>query len=262
MNTSRLKVITGGLLFLASLPTLIVVLSSFNAGDAPQFPPSGWSFHGYGDLVSDDVIRQALTRSLMVGLYSVVISLPIGLAASFALYRYKVRMRGAVTGYLLLGFSTPLVVSGMAFLVLYYQIGQIGSLFSTSIAVVTVNFPFMLLALGSSIDLLNPELEEAAGTLGAEKVQTFLLVTLPSVMPGVLMGSVLMFIFGTTEFLVSLILSTTANQTLPVVLFSGLRSSLQVRHAAAGGLYIAIALIVVFLMTQVRLLDQFLYRKE
>jgi putative spermidine/putrescine transport system permease protein len=76
------------------------------------------------------------------------------------------------------------------------------------------------------------------------------------------MGSVLMFVFGTTEFLVSLIITTTANQTLPVVLFGSLRGSLQTRHAAAGGLYIAIALVVVFLMTQFKALDQFLYRKD
>jgi putative spermidine/putrescine transport system permease protein len=262
MTSMRLKVFTGALLFLASLPTLIVILASFSGSENPNFPPSGASLAGYGDLLSDAVIREALTRSLIVGLYSVLISLPIGMAAAFALYRYKVRGRGLLGAYLLLGFSTPLVVSGMAFLVLFNRMGQIGDITSLAVAIVTVNFPFMLLAIGSSIDLLNPELEEAAATLGAEKVQRFLFVTLPGVMPGVLMGSVLMFVFGTTEFLVSLIIATTANQTLPVVLFGSLRGALQTRHAAAGGLYIAIALVVVFLMTQFKALDQFLYRKD
>ena len=110
---------------------------------------------------------------------SVVISLPIGMAAAFALYRYKVRGRGLLGAYLLLGFSTPLVVSGMAFLVLFNRMGQIGDITTLAVAIMTVNFPFMLLAIGSSIDLLNPELEEAAATLGAEKVQRFLFVTLP-----------------------------------------------------------------------------------
>ena len=262
MNTMRLKVLTGTLLFLASLPTLIVILASFSSAKNPDFPPPGISLAGYGDLLSDEIIRKALLRSMIVGLESVLISLPIGMAAAFALYRYKVRGRGLLGAYLLLGFSTPLVVSGMAFLVLFNRMGRIGDITSLSIAVVTVNFPFMLLAIGSSIDLLNPELEEAAATLGAEKVQRFLFVTLPGVMPGVLMGSVLMFVFGTTEFLVSLIITTTANQTLPVVLFGSLRGSLQTRHAAAGGLYIGIALVVVFLMTQFKALDQFLYRSD
>jgi putative spermidine/putrescine transport system permease protein len=120
----------------------------------------------------------------------------------------------------------------------------------------------MLLAIGSSIDHLNPELEEAARTMGAEQVQTFLFVTLPGVMPGVLIGSILMFIFGMTEFLVSLIIATTANQTLPVVLFSSLRGALRPRHAAAGGIYIWLALVLVFVMTRFRALDQFLYRRD
>lgn len=262
MISRKLRIVTGVLLFIAAVPTLIVVLASFGSGPTPEVPLPGVSFDGYTDLLSDGVIRAALGRSLLVGAYSVMIAMPIGLAAAFALYRYRVRARSAITAYLLLGFSTPLIVSGMAFLVLFYRIGQIGSLFMMAVAVVTVNFPFMLLSVGSSIDLLNPELEEAAGTLGAEKVQTFLLVTLPGVMPGLLMGSVLMFVFGMTEFLVSLVLSTTANETLPVVLFGSLRASLQLRHAAAGGLYIGIALLVVFLITQSRVLDQFLYRKE
>ena len=117
------------------------------------------------------MIREALVRSSRVGLETVLISLPIGMAAAFALYRYKVHGRGLVGAYLLLGFSTPLVVSGMAFLVLFNRMGRIGDITSLAVAIVTVNFPFMLLAIGASIDLLNPELEEAAATLGAEKVR-------------------------------------------------------------------------------------------
>lgn len=256
------RVMTAALLFLASLPTLIVLMSSFSAGDKLDFPPPGFSFRGYGELFRDRVIMVALTRSIIVGLLCVVISLPIGMGAAFALNRYRVRGAALISAFLLLGFSTPLVVSGMAFLVFFTQIGLLGDLWAMSIAIVTVNFPFMLLAIGSSIDQLNPELEEAANTLGAEKVQTFLFVTLPGVMPGVIIGSILMFIFGTTEFLVSLIISTTSSQTLPVVLFASLRTALRPRHAAAGGIYIWLALMVVFLMTRFRSLEQFLYRRD
>jgi putative spermidine/putrescine transport system permease protein len=256
------RVLTVVLLFLASLPTLVVLMSSFSSGQTLDFPPPGLSFHGYTDLLSDDVVTAALVRSVIVGLECVLISLPIGLAAALALYRYRVSGRALIGAFLLLGFSSPLVVSGMGFLVLYTRAGLIGDLWALSVAVVTVNFPFMLLAIGSSIDQLNPELEEAATTMGAERVQTFLFVTLPGVMPGVLIGSILMFIFGMTEFLVSLIIATTANQTLPLVLFSSLRGALKPRHAAAGGIYIWIALVLVFLMTRFRAVEQFLYRKE
>ena len=256
------RVATVVLLFAASLPTLVVLISSFSSGSTLDFPPPGMSFHGYSDLLNDRVVTAALLRSVMVGLECVLISLPIGMAAAFALNRYRVPGRSLINAFLLLGFSSPLVVSGMGFLVLFTRLGLIGDLWPMSVAIVTVNFPFMLLSIGSSIDQLNPELEEAATTMGAEKVQTFLFVTLPGVMPGVLIGSILMFIFGTTEFLVSLILATTANQTLPVVLFASLRGALSPRHAAAGGIYIWLALAVVFLMTRFRVLEQFLYRRD
>jgi putative spermidine/putrescine transport system permease protein len=258
----RGKLVTWSLLLLVSLPTLLVVVSSFGNGDKLEFPFAGWSLIGYGDFFSDDAIRQAFVRSLLVGAYAVAIALPIGLAAALALFRYRVRFSPAITAFLLLGFSTPLVVSGMALLILYYQIGQIGNLFMLALAIVTTTFPLMLLAIGSSIDLLNPELEEAASTMGAERLQTFIFVTLPGVLPGVLLGSLLVFVTAITEFLVSLILTTSSNQTLPVVLFSSLRSSLKLRDAAAGGIYIGIAVILVLLMTQLKVLDQFFRRKE
>jgi ABC-type sulfate transport system permease component len=50
------------------------------------------------------------------------------------------------------------------------------------------------------------ELEEAAYALGAEEVQRFLFVTVPALMPGILTGAIMIFIFGITDFLVSLIL--------------------------------------------------------
>ncbi len=256
------RVATVVALFAASLPTLVVLISSFSSGKTLDFPPPGLSFHGYTDLLNDSVVTAALVRSAIVGFECVLISLPIGMAAAFALNRYRMPGRSLISAFLLLGFSTPLVVSGMGFLVLLTRLGLIGDLWPMSVAIVTVNFPFMLLTIGSSIDQLNPELEEAASTMGAERVQTFLFVTLPGVMPGVLIGSILLFIFGMTEFLVSLTIATTANQTLPVVLFASLRGTLKPRHAAAGGIYIWIALVVVFLMTRFKTLEQFLYRRD
>ena len=128
-------------------------------------------------------------RSVIVGFECVLISLPIGLAAGLALYRYRVRGR-ALLGASSFGLLEPAGGVGDGLPGAVHSAGLIGALWALSVAVVTVNFPFMLLAIGSSIDQLNPELEEAATTMGAEQVQTFLFVTLPGVMPGVLIGSI------------------------------------------------------------------------
>jgi putative spermidine/putrescine transport system permease protein len=91
-------------------------------------------------------------------------------------------------------------------------------------------------------------------------VQRFLFVTLPALMPGILTGAIMIFIFGITDFLVSLILVTTSNQTLPVLLFGSLRGGVSPLLAAAGGVYIVISFIVVLAITRLRTLDEFLHR--
>jgi putative spermidine/putrescine transport system permease protein len=249
------------LIFVAT-PTLIVVVSSFSAGQELTFPPGSVSVDPYVSMLRSSDIRTALERSLTVGALSVVFSLVAGVLAAMALFRHRVKFRSVMTGYLMLGFSTPLVVSGMAFLVLFIRVGLLGRLWPMALAITIVNFPLLIFAVASSISNLNPELEEAAATLGAEGVQTFLFVTLPGIMPGVLTGSIMMFVFGMTEFLISLILSTVANQTLPVLMFGSLRGAVTPILAAVGGVYILIALIVVFLISRLRSLEDFLHSSE
>ncbi len=75
----------------------------------------------------------------------------------------------------------------------------------------------------SPLHSLDPRLKDAAVTLGAEEVQTFLFVRLPRVMPGILSGTIMIFVLGISEFLISLLLSTVNVQTLPIAIFASLR---------------------------------------
>jgi putative spermidine/putrescine transport system permease protein len=249
-------------LLFVSLPTLIVLMASFSADRVLKFPPSGVSVRPYVDMLSTQTIRAALIRSLIVGTGSVLLSLPIGVAAALALFRHRVHLAPLIMGFLTLGFSAPLVVSGMAFLVLYIRAGVYGTLWSTSLAVTIVNLPFLIFAVAASVVNLSPELEDAAATLGADPAETFIFVTIPGLMPGILTGSILMFVFGITEFLVSLIVSTVSNQTLPVVMFGSLRGAVSPMLAAAGGIYVAVAVVIVFVISRLGSLESFLYRSE
>lgn len=252
---------SAALLFVA-LPTLIVLAASFSADQVLDFPPSGVSLAPYAEMLTHSDIRSALLRSIIVGVESVVLSVAVGVIGALGLFRYRVRLRPLMVGFLTLGFSAPLVVSGLAFLVLFIRLGAYGSLWSTAVAVTVVNLPFMLFAVAASVVNLRNEQLEAAATLGADPAEAFVFVTIPSLMPGILTGSILMFVFGITEFLVSLTLSTVFNQTLPVIMFGSLRGAVSPMLAAAGGVYIAIAFLVVFTISRLRSLEGFLYRAD
>lgn len=255
------RIVAPLLLLFGVLPTLVVIVASFSSSRVLKFPPSGPSLEPYAELLRSDVLRPALARSVVVAIGATLLALPIGVAAIMALYRHRVRLRFLWQGYLILGFSTPLVVSGMAFLVLYIQLGFFGSLSSIALSLTIVNLPFLLFSVTSAVVNLNPELEEAAATLGADRAETLILVTIPALMPGILTGSLLVFVFSLTEFLVSLILATVTNQTLPVALFGSLRGAVSPVLAAAGGIYILIAGIVVFAISRVQSIEEFLIRK-
>ena len=258
-----IRISVAAVLTLVALPMVVVVLGSFSAGDTLTFPPSGFSISPYLDLLDNEIIRVSLVRSLTVGTMVVILAVIVGVPASIALVRYKVRFKIAFGAYLLLGITTPLIATAFAFLVLYTRAGLIGqALWPIALAITAANLPFLMFSVGSALATLDPSLEEAAATLGAEGIQTFLFVTLPGMAPGILSGTIMIFVLGISEFLISLILATVATQTLPVAIFGSLRGPVPPTLAAAAGLYIIIAFVVVGVLTSLKTTEQFFYRND
>jgi putative spermidine/putrescine transport system permease protein len=243
-------------------PTVIVVVSSFTAGQTIIFPPQGFSISAYSHLVTEHDIRKPVLDSLIIGLASVVIGVVCGIPATLALYKYRIRGYSVVNAFLALGFSTPLIASAIGFLLLFTHLHLLNHLATVGFAVAIVNLPFMLWAMAGAIAAHNPELEEAAATLGAEEVQQFLFVTIPSIASGVILGAFLMFVFGITEFLVSFILVNVDDITLPVFMFGSLRQSLSPALAAVGALYVLFAMVICLLGLRFGRIEKFLFRSH
>jgi putative spermidine/putrescine transport system permease protein len=241
---------------------LIVVLSSVSAGERLTFPPDGISLGPYSALLGSSVIRTALLRSLIIGVMVVAVGLTVGVPATIALVRYRPRFRIGFAAYLLLGVATPLIASAFAFLVLYTRAGVIGSLWPIALAITVANLPFLMFSIASTLTNLDPSLEEAAATLGAERVQTFIFVTLPGLMPGILSGTIMIFVLGISEFLISLLLTTIDTQTLPIAIFASLRGPPPPEFAAAAGIYVVAASLVVVTLTSFKTTEQFFYRND
>jgi len=260
--TRAVRVIGIVALTFISVPTLIVLIASFDSGSSLSFPPRSPSLAAYGDLLGDPLMRTGLYRSLALGLMVVAFAAIPGVLAALALFRYRIRFRVFLTAFLTLGFSVPLVVSGVSFLLLFSNIGVVGQLWPIALAIAAVNFPILLFCVASAVVSLDDDLESAAATLGAEKVQTFLFVTIPTIMPGVLTGLIMMFVLGLTEFLVTLINSTVDTQTMPIIMYSTLRGAVSPKLAAGGAVFILIAFVVVLVISRLRQVEDLLFRPD
>lgn len=181
----------------------------------------------------------AVTLSLRVSFWAVLLSLPLGLLTSYALARWHFAGRQLLNGLVHLPLIVPPVVTGYLLLVTFGRKGSIGAaleqLFGVTFAFrwtgaalagAVMAFPLMVRAMRLSIEAVDPKLEEAAATLGASRAMVFLTVTLPLILPGVLAGAVLAFAkamgeFGATITFVSNIAGET--RTLPAAIYTALQ---------------------------------------
>ncbi|WGF89719.1 ABC transporter permease [Marinivivus vitaminiproducens] len=250
-------VVVFDLVFLA-LPTALVLVASFTAGDVIAFPPDGWSLRWYQALLERPAFVDAFLRSLWVATVCAVVSIPAGTLAALALVRWRIRFRGALQVYLLLPFTVPLIASGIAMMLLFGQLRLLGSLWPVGVGAAVVNLPFMIWAVSASANGLDPDLEDAAASLGAPPLHRFLTVTLPAVMPGVITGALIMFILALNEFIVSLLLTDARTVTLPVLIYSSIRSVLTPDLAAVSVVYVVVAVVAILALDRLVGLDVFL----
>lgn len=241
-----------------SAPTLIVLGASLTAGEIITFPPDGLSLRWYESLLGARDLRDAFLRSLYVAALCTAIAVPVGTLAGIALSKYAVRFAKTIQIYLLLPFTIPLIGSGIGLMLVFGEARLIGQLWTVGVACCVINLPFMIWAVASSASGLDPDLELAAANCGAGPVQVFCLVILPAVMPGIITGSLLMFILALNEFLVSLLLVDARIVTLPVQIYNSIRAIITPNLAAVSVVFIACAALAILVLDRLVGLDTFL----
>jgi molybdate transport system permease protein len=178
--------------------------------------------------------------SLKVALTAIVFGIVPAFAAAWLLARGRFRGKSLLQALITLPLVLPPVVTGYGLLLLFGTKGPLGSLLENSFGVVfafrwtgaalaaaVMAFPLMVRPIQLSIEAADPGLEDAARTLGASRVMTFLTVLLPLALPGVLAGAILAFAraigeFGATITFVANIPGQT--QTMSLAIYSLLQS--------------------------------------
>jgi molybdate transport system permease protein len=209
------------------------------------------------DLTPDEWI--AIRLSLRIALVATAAALPFGLAMAWLLARKDFWGKAVVDGIVHLPLVLPPVVTGYLLLISFGRKGPIGAFLYETLGIVfsfrwtgaalacgVMGFPLLVRAIRLSLESIDRKLEDAAATLGANRLWVFATVTLPLALPGVIAGMVLCFAkalgeFGATITFVSNIPGET--QTLSAAIYT--YTNVPGGDAAAGRLVlvaIAIAL--------------------
>ncbi len=236
----------GGLAYLL-LPTLIVVLASFTASDYIAFPPEGLSLRWFGRLLAMHEVQAAAWRSVWIALAATAVAVGLGVAAAFPLVRSRFPGREVLNAFLASPLVLPSLVYGLAALMFVTALGLSLSTPVLVLSHVAIIVPYVVRTTAASLALLDPQLEEAARSLGANAWRAFWRVILPNLLPGVLTGGAFAFISSFDNLTVSLFLAGPRQETLPIRLFAMIQFDLDPAAAAISTALIALTLGIVLL---------------
>ena len=234
------------LLFLFA-PVIVVVIFSFDAGGRGTFPIEGFTLDWYRQFFDDPVMIGAAKNSAYIALMAAGATIVLGTLAAFALTRYRIRFASAVTGLIVLPIVLPPLLLGVALLSFFDRIGFRLSLWTVVVGHVLITLPFVVLTLSARLASLDPALEEAADTLGADRWQAFRHVTFPLIRASVIGSALLVLALSLDEFVVTFF-TIGSDSTLPIVIWGQMRAGVSPVVNAVSTLMLAATLVVVLLV--------------
>ena len=240
----------GGLaILLLVAPTVIVVITSFTSAYSLKFPPPGYSARWYAALWNDSPeIVAAAQLSLEVAALATAISTVLALGGALALARRRALWARVLDSIFMSPLMLPTLALGLALLVLFNVLGTGLSKTTLVIGHVAICAPYILRTASASLVQIDPALLDSARSLGAQPWFAFRTVTLPLIAPGIAAGAFLAFMASFDNVAISLFLSDARSEVLPIRMWHIIEANLDVRAAAASGVLIAAAIVLMLVL--------------
>lgn len=190
-------------------------------------------------------ILTALKNSILVAAMTMVMSIFIGAPAGYALSRFEFRGKELFRLLILLTRAFPLPLLALPLAVMFIRTGIDDTVFGLALVHTTLALPFAVLITFSLFSGIPIELEEAAWTLGCNRLTAFQKVILPLVLPGITASAIFAFVISWNEVFAAAVL-TIENRTLTAFLLQNLDTSPLHLKFAGGFILVVPALIFIF----------------
>lgn len=222
------------LIFFFALPYVDMVVMSFRTPSTTGVFAPGYTFANYTKALADPYYLGILGKTLLLGVGIAAICLVIGYPVAYHLARTRSRFKGLLFAGVLSPLLVGVVVRCYGWTILLANHGLINQAlegsglfehrvqlmyngFGVSVGLVHVFLPFMILPLVSTIQSIDPALEEAARSLGASRVRSFFRVTFPLSLPGIQAGVILVFMLTISAYVIPVLLGAMRFKILPTL---------------------------------------------
>jgi spermidine/putrescine transport system permease protein len=205
-------------------PLLVMMLMAFNRSRINQLP-FVFDMVWFNALQENERLLAATANSIALALFTSLLATTLGTAAAMALSRAEIRGKRVLQALLIPPITIPWLILAIALLVMFFWLGVPRSLFTLVAGHVTVQLPYTILVVSARLAATDAAMEEAAASLGARPLYAFRRVTLPLILPGVLAALVFAFAISFDNFVISYFLAPIGTSTLPVEIYTAIRTS-------------------------------------
>lgn len=220
------------------VPSLVVIMASFNDRAILSFPPQNLSWRWFNKALNYEDFRNGFYNGLIVTAWASGIAMVVGTTFAYAIDRFEFRGKQTLETLLLSPLVIPHFTVGLAFLILASQLAWARTFSLVVVTHVILVLPFVLRSVYVSLKNLDTTVERAAASLGASPLQVLLRIDLPLLAPGLFGGWLFAAILSFNEFTASLFVTGQRTQTLPVAMYTYVREYADPSMAAISTMFI------------------------
>lgn len=217
------KIYMGLVMFFLYAPILVLIAFSFNKSKSKSVF-TGFTLDWYAKLFKNEIILSSLKNTIIIAVIASIAATILGTAAAIGINSMRKIPKKLIIGATNIPLINPEIVTGVSLMLLFvffsakmhFEFGFV----TLIIAHITFDVPYVVLNVLPKLRQMNPNLYEAAEDLGCNPMQAFFKVVLPEIMPGVLSGFLMAFVFSLDDFVISYFTSGATSQTLPITIYS------------------------------------------
>lgn len=253
----RALVWIGGLLVLAFLavPSFFVIPVSFTEEGFLNWPPVGFSWKWYENVLDSNVWGVAALRSFVVALASAFLGMLLGVPAAFVLVRKQFFGKTLLFGFLVSPIITPHIIIAVSLFYLYSKLALVGTTIGLVLGHTVLAIPYVVVTVMAIIKNYDIRLDHAAWTLGATKARTLWHITMPIIRGGLIAAFMFAFIISFDELTIALFVTGGEFTTLPKQMWDD--AILRVSPTLA-----AVATLLLLFMSVLILFSEYLRRRS
>lgn len=228
------------------LPLVIVVLFSFNDSKL-NAEWVGFTWKWYEQLFQNEILLKAAANSLIIALISSFFATLLGTLAGMAMHRFRLKL---LPGLVMAPLAIPDILMGVSLLIFFVMLNITLGMLSIVLSHITFCIGYVAIVVRSRLVGMDDSLVEAARDLGATPWQSFRMITLPLIMPGIIAGALMAFTLSIDDFVITFFTAGVGSTTLPLQIYSMIKIAVTPEVNAISTLLMLLTLVLIMAVSR------------